>query len=344
MNPINQDPNAQYLVYTNNQQQPQQQPKKKKHGCLIAFLIVLGVFILLCAAVTPFVIKEVKYGAAEAFILMDDYDSAISAFESLGTYRDSADRIVNTKYQQAQYYAENGEYEDAIEVLQDITPYEDSDELIEQYIISYMDTLVEDKAYNDLEDYLEIAQDLEGSDELEDACKYYEGILAYHDREYEDAAKALYELGDYKEAEKYYAMAAHYYYSESYKTVNSKETAEDIFEKLANYKDDTEINGMLTNNIYNYIKLKGVWKCETGESLIFTDSQVQLDIPVSLNRYKSYYIASSGDYVVAVEKTSNEITRLFKVVSFDEPDVLRPKTLTILNEADNKEYVFKRVS
>lgn len=342
MNPINQDPNAQYLVYTNQNAAGQPTEKKKKHGCLIAFLIVLGLFIVGGAVLSPFVIKEITYMSAELFIEEDEYENALMMFESLGSYKDSEERIIATQYLQAQYFAENEEYEYAIEVLQEITPYEDSEELLGEYIAGHMAVLAENEDFSDLEDYLEIASDID-SDELEEVCAYYEAVLAYNDGDYEEAAEVFLDFEDYENAEKYYAMAAHKYYEQSYEMVDSDETPKSLFAKLEEYKDDKEINAMLCSNVYNSVKLYGEWECETGETLVFTDERISIDIPVKMSNNKNYYVVTSGDYVVAVEVGTTNIIPLFEIVSFEEPDESQPDVLNIINSADEKEYTFTRV-
>lgn len=319
-----------------------QPKKKKKHGCLITFLIFLVLLIAAGAVAAPYVIKEVKYRSASMCMDTKDFDTAIFIFSSLDTYRDSQEKITETKYLKAQNLAEEGEYEYAIEILQEIEPYEDSRDLTEEYIGEYIAQLLENDKYDEAKDYLESVNGIDGSDDLEKACDYYDAVADYNAKKYYSALEKFEALGKYEDSEKYYAMSEHQYivmmgYGNS--TIEAQKT---IFSDLEKYKDDEEVAEMLRHPIYNPMKIAGEWETEDGDVLAFTNEKITIGLPAKISG-KSY-LSFNGDYVCAVDSTTKVETKLFKIVSFEEPDSATPKKMVVFNEYDQKEYTFERTA
>ena len=97
---------------------------------------MIAVLLAIVAAVFVFVvIPNQKYNDAVALMEEGEYEEAITAFVSLGEYKDSASKIVDCEtaildnnYQNAISLMEAGEYSAAYEVFASIKDYEDSEE------------------------------------------------------------------------------------------------------------------------------------------------------------------------------------------------------------------------
>lgn len=153
-------------------------PKKKsKVGAIIA--IILVVVLLAGAAVGVYLWlnqkqKTAAYEDAIAMLEAGDVNGALSAFEDLGDYEDSAEMVENLeKYQQAMKKLEAHEYEEALAIFKKLGKFHDS----KTYVESGVD-------YHEA-NYLMTCAESEGSVEL-----YY------------DAAEMFEELGDYQDAVK----------------------------------------------------------------------------------------------------------------------------------------------
>lgn len=149
--------------------------KAKKIGIIggIAAVIVIAAYIVL-SRVIP---MENRYHEAEALLAAGNYREAISAFEMLGGYKDSADQVKQAKYDQAASLAQAGHYDEAIAILSELGDYQDSAEQLNQFTLE--------------EKYTRALSLINDSDS------------AAGNERYEEARTLLTELGDYKDAKAY---------------------------------------------------------------------------------------------------------------------------------------------
>ena len=100
-------------------------------------IAAVAVVVIVCLLIKPVIIPAVKYRAAVSLANEENYDEAISAFEALGDYRDSAEQIENckagilaNKYDSAVSLANEGKYTEAITEFEALGDYRDSAEQI----------------------------------------------------------------------------------------------------------------------------------------------------------------------------------------------------------------------
>ena len=110
---------------------------------IIAFIIVL----------INVIIPLVKYNGAIALMNDGKYTEAISAFEDLEGYNDSAEMIIESKYKNAISLMNSGKYAEAINAFKELEGYKDSgDKLLEakyNNAVLLMDSGDFDEAYNE---------------------------------------------------------------------------------------------------------------------------------------------------------------------------------------------------
>ena len=104
-------------------------PKKKKTGLIIAIILVL--VLLAGAAVGMYFWLDYKnttaYEDATAMLEAGDINGALTAFEDLGDYEDSAKMVKNLKkYQQALKKLDAHEYDEAREIFENLGKFHDS--------------------------------------------------------------------------------------------------------------------------------------------------------------------------------------------------------------------------
>ncbi len=79
--------------------------KKQREGlsdqAKILLILASAVLVIAAIAVSPVVIKEIRYSKAESYLASGDYDSAIAEFTALGGYSDAADRLLEANYEKA---------------------------------------------------------------------------------------------------------------------------------------------------------------------------------------------------------------------------------------------------
>ena len=117
--------------------------KAKKIAAIVMSIVIVAVaFVIILNAV---IIPNGKYNDAMALMTAEKYTEAITAFQALGGYRDSADKInecqtaiSDGKYNEALNLMNAGKYSEAITAFQALNGYKDSAEQIEKcYIAIY---------------------------------------------------------------------------------------------------------------------------------------------------------------------------------------------------------------
>ena len=102
--------------------------KNKKIGIIAGILAFVAVIAVL--VVTKVVVPSSRYKSAEALLNNGQYEEAITAFEGLNGYKDSAKRTAEALYQYAEQLVASGEYGDAIAELNTISNYDKNKETL----------------------------------------------------------------------------------------------------------------------------------------------------------------------------------------------------------------------
>ncbi len=117
--------------------------KKQLKTTSIAIISIIGVIIACTLIFTLIIIPNNKYNAAIELMNSKRYSEAISAFEEIANYKDSAELIKNCnasisdiKYNDALNLISNEKYEEAIEIFRSIENHKDSKEQLSKAIIS----------------------------------------------------------------------------------------------------------------------------------------------------------------------------------------------------------------
>ena len=147
----------------------------KKLG--IAAVIAAAIALAVSVVVTQVLPTDSRYQEAKALLASGEYAQAVSAFEALGNYRDSAEQANQARYSQAMALGQAGHYDDAIAILSELGDYQDSAEQLNQFTLE--------------EKYTRALSLINDSDS------------AAGNERYEEARALLTELGDYKDAKAY---------------------------------------------------------------------------------------------------------------------------------------------
>ena len=192
--------------------------KQKKHrGLRIAVGIAggLAALLLLAMLITKVALPAVEYSKAEKLLASGDYDGAITAFEALGDYKDSADLRNESVYDKATALLASGDYDGAITAFEALGDYKDSADLRNESVYEKATALL--------------------------ASGDYDGAIA-----------AFEALGDYKDSADMCSSAAHAKaYAEAEKLLAQGQTAEAAvaFAKIAEYEDARERSFALWDTI-----------------------------------------------------------------------------------------------
>ena len=116
------------------QERVEKQKQKKKKNWIIAVIVIAAAALALFSVFS--IIPDIKYKNAEALLEEGKYEEAISAFEELGSYKDSAYKIElaekGKKYNYACSLLDSGQYQEAVAVFKEIWDYKDSYDKLNQ--------------------------------------------------------------------------------------------------------------------------------------------------------------------------------------------------------------------
>lgn len=190
---------------------------KKKMLAVIATAAAVAT-IAAVLLVTKVLIPGNAYKKAESLLASGEFEKASAAFEALGDYKDSQQRIEDCKtaeieadYQAASKLVEEGRFEDAITAFENLGDYKDSKDRITE--VKYLSAIA-----------------------LENAGNYDEAIAAFQ------------MLGDYMDSSEHYSKLS---YDKAQDLLDSGDTvhAAVLFGSLENYRDVQERSAKLWEGI-----------------------------------------------------------------------------------------------
>lgn len=150
----------------------------------LAAIIIPSVAIIIAVAIliSGLIKKNTAYDDAVLLMTSGKYDAAVVAFQELGNFKDSPEKILETKYNKATALLNKKQYEESVKVFASLGDYADSIEQME----TIQNTLAEIK-------------------EAELAAKYNNAIKLLKDEKDEEAYILFEELGNYKDSQEYIA-------------------------------------------------------------------------------------------------------------------------------------------
>jgi len=180
--------------------------KKRTVGIILALAAVAIAALLIYTMV---IAPGNAYKNAETLLAARQYEEAILAFEALGDYKDSAERLNEARYAAAKALMEEEKYEEAI------------------------------LAFKALEGYKDSAVKIEEANKAIPARDYAAAISLYEAGNYEKAINAFSALGDYEDsADK--IIEVKYAAAEALFKKGQYEKAIDAFSALGDYKDSAD--------------------------------------------------------------------------------------------------------
>lgn len=153
--------------------------KKVKRAKIIIYSILIAA--LLITFLIKFGIPMIKYNNAANLVEEKNFDAAVERYTSLGDFKDSSDKVVETKYLKANYLFDSKDYINAKEAFSLVKSYKDSENQIKE-------------------------------------CVYQQALLDEGKKEYSVAAKLFNEVYRYKDSSDHFKACYQYLFEESYKS------------------------------------------------------------------------------------------------------------------------------
>lgn len=127
--------------------------------------------------------KSNDYKTAQSLYDEGKYEEAITMYESLGDYKDSADLLVTSKYMMACDLQDEEKYDEAIAIYDEIGDYEQSASNKEKCNLAKASKLIEEKNYEEALAIVENYPDSEEGKHFADICKVHingmDGLIEY---------------------------------------------------------------------------------------------------------------------------------------------------------------------
>ncbi len=205
--------------------------------------------------VTKVIVPASQYRQAQALLDARDYDAAIAAFEALGGYRDSAERIADVPYVKACNMRSDGNYSGAVNLFRSLGDYRDSAAQLDATLQLQYDqaaAAVESGAYLDAILLFESLGDFSDAAERAVEADYLYTKSLLDAKQYETAIKRFERLADYRDSEQLLLDAKEGMYQNALSLVNAGNYLEatSVFQSLGNYKDSGEQGQKIVEAIY----------------------------------------------------------------------------------------------
>lgn len=162
---------------------------QRKRNKKIAIIVSAAIAIIIAFLIVLFnvIIPAVKYSSANKCVENKEYLEAVSIYEELADYKDSAEKAVSARYLLATTQLENKEYQSAYENFSLIKDYEDSKDKYQTAGIGYAQAEISAKKYQSAIDILGTVGTFEDKSAMLDQC-YTEGAKEFYaDKQYYSA-------------------------------------------------------------------------------------------------------------------------------------------------------------
>ena len=178
--------------------------RKRTVGIILALAVVVIAALLIYTMV---IAPGNAYKNAETLLATGQYEEAITAFEALGDYKDSAARLNEARYAAAETLMEAEKYEEAIVALEALGDYKDSKTKVIDARYGAAEALMKVEKYEEaisilktLGSYKDSPTKIKEANEAISAREYATAEALLAAKQYDEALAAYKALGDYKDS------------------------------------------------------------------------------------------------------------------------------------------------
>ena len=175
--------------------------ERKKRSTIIAVSAGSGIVVIAVVCVIMFtVVKPQKeYDTAVSLLEYGSYDEAIEAFEKLGNYKDSAEKISECKYQKAKDKFDFWDYDGAAKLFQEIPDYKDSVDKLKECKYQMAKDTLDDNEYDKAAEMFQSISDYKDAADMVKECKYQKAEAYFYEEDYQKTIDVLKQIKDYKD-------------------------------------------------------------------------------------------------------------------------------------------------
>lgn len=256
---------------------------RKKKNIKRTLLAIAAVIILALAgyAGKTYVYPAIMYSQAEKAFSQGDYEKSIATFESLGEFKDSAERIKEVKLAEANYLLDQDEYDKGIEILKELLNIKYIEDLtVNEAIVRKAQYMFDNGNFKGA---AEVLKDPRGKGDawnnLWSESSYQYALELENDHKYEEAINLFYDIKSYKDSQSRRDNLCHVYSDELFKEgkyISAKDfllKASDVDKTSEVYKETLYQAGLQALKNGNYSGAMGSFNLITG----YKDANFQLN-------------------------------------------------------------------
>ena len=275
-------------------------------------------------------VKESRYSQAAYYCSSNAFDKALALYRELGDYKDSEKLLGDTLYDKGYYLIGIKKYAEGIDVLSCLQAlgYPDCETVILDANYQCGVSLLRDNNLVEAYDYLvAAAQYKDASVQLLGAREalYNEGILYYHDADYDKAKACFTKTAGYARSDDYLLLCG--FHLDSFFEYSGSMLREIVTTKLApliGFEDAGQL--AVSSQLFAEIFLTGTWS--SGYYYFTVDSGGSMTF--YMPSYDGDYYRIVGGIVYSVDESGNQVDALWKI--------------TVLTKDSLSAYVYKNKS
>lgn len=277
--------------------------RRRKTAAIISAgvaLIAVIAFIVFCK-----IIPAGKYKEAEALLNSGDTDAAFSAFDALGSYKDSQERAAELAYETAKKALDAGDYSAAAELFSEISSYKDSEALAAEANYQKAVSVMEQGSYTEAAEMFKSLGDLHDSKILMTESYYLYAKELYDSNQFHEAYLILDSKVNKKglgyEDSIELANSAEYQYASGCLESGRYEDAAKAFRNIPGYKDSEALEasayyefGLVLMNGHSYAKAEEIFS-------MLGDYKDSPSILKEAKYQQALHYMSTKDYIAAAD-------------------------------------------
>ena len=210
------------LEATEEKPAKKEKKKKSKKGLVFVILVVILAGALAAYKYAPTLINDYKYKNATELANSKNYSEAVTAFQELGDYADSAEKALECEYNHALSLEEAGKFAEAKLVFENLGTYGDASTKAQSCAYSEAKAALDGGNYKTASKLFIDLGDYGDSKDMVKECSYRQALSLIENKEYDSAIEILTTIKKYSDAKDKITEAKYMYVTDNFDKDNKK--------------------------------------------------------------------------------------------------------------------------
>lgn len=210
------------LEATEEKPAKKEKKKKSKKGLVFVILVVVLAGILAAYKYAPTLINDYKYKNATELANNKNYSEAVTAFQELGDYADSAEKALECEYNYALSLEESEKFAEAKLIFENLGTYGDASTKAQACAYSEAKAALDGGNYKTASKLFIDLGDYGDSKDMVKECSYRQALALIENKEYDSAIEILTTIKKYSDAKDKITEAKYMYVTDNFDKDNKK--------------------------------------------------------------------------------------------------------------------------